>query len=96
MKFKNTYKSTRGGFSHTSELFSESGDLLATGVCHYINRTWEEYAFQSSMRKAVSVAIDIEIQRQKRLMGIKRLTSEKRDEIIAYSSLINQLKNLKV
>jgi hypothetical protein len=96
MKFKNTYKSTRSGFSHTSQLFSESGKLLATGVCHYINRTWEEYDFQSSMREAVSVAVEIEIQRQKRLQGIKRLTAKKSEEIVAYSSLINQLKNLKV
>jgi hypothetical protein len=48
------------------------------------------------MREAVSVAVEIEIQRQKRLQGIKRLTAKKSEEIVAYSSLINQLKNLKV
>jgi hypothetical protein len=48
------------------------------------------------MQKAVYIAMENEIQTQKELMGIKRLTKEKKQEIINYSSLINQLKNLKL
>jgi hypothetical protein len=92
MKFKNTYNSSRSGFSHTSELYN--GNLIATAKCNYINRTWEVYPFQSSMRQAVAKAIDNEINSQKYQMGIKRLTKEKQAEIEAYSSIIQQLKTL--
>ena len=93
MEFKNEYKSTRSGFSHTSSLYD--GDrLISVGKCNYINRTWEAYRFQSSMMSAVAIAIEDEIQRQKRLQGIKRLTEAKRQEIINYSSFIQQLKTL--
>lgn len=96
MDFKNEYKSSRSGFSHTSRLYHESGNLLSEAKCNYINRTWEVYPFQSSMKQAVAKAIENEIKSQKYLMGIKRLTKEKRAEIEAYSSTIQQLKNIKL
>ena len=92
MKFKNTYNSSRSGFSHTSELYN--GKLISTAKCNYINRTWEVYPFQSSMRQAVAKAIDNEIKTIKDQIGIKRLTKEKQAEIEAYSSTIQQLKTL--
>lgn len=96
MEFKNEYKSSRSGFSHTSRLYHESGNLLAEAKCNYLNRTWEVYPFQSSMRQAVAKAIENEIKNQKYQMGIKRLTKEKLAEIEAYSSTIQQLKNIKL
>ncbi len=96
MEFKNEYKSSRSGFSHISKLYHESGNLLAEAKCNYINRTWEVYPFQSSMRQAVAKAIENEIKQQKYQMGIKRLTKEKLAEIEAYSSTIQQLKNIKL
>jgi hypothetical protein len=96
MEFKNEYKSSRSGFSHTSRLYHESGNLLAEAKCKYINRTWEVYPFQSSMRQAVAKAIENEIKTQQAQAGIKRLTKEKRAEIEAYSSTIQQLKNIKL
>jgi hypothetical protein len=96
MEFKNEYNSSRSGFSHTSRLYHESGNLLAEAKCNYINRTWEVYPFQSSMRQAVAKAIENEIKTQQAQMGIKRLTKEKRAEIEAYSSTIQQLKDIKL
>jgi len=96
MEFKNEYKSSRSGFSHTSRLYHESGNLLSEAKCNYINRTWEVYPFQSSMRQAVAKAIENEIKTQQAQMGIKRLTKEKRAEIEAYSSTIQQLKSIKL
>ena len=96
MEFKNEYKSSRSGFSHISKLYHESGNLLAEAKCNYLNRTWEVYPFQTSMRQAVYNAIENEIKNQKYQMGIKRLTKEKRTEIEAYSSTIQQLKNIKL
>ena len=77
MEFKNEYKSNRNGFSHTSRLYHESGNLLAEAKCNYLNRTWEVYPFQSSMRQAVAKAIENEIKQQKYQMGIKRLTKSR-------------------
>lgn len=94
MEFKNEYKSTRSGFSHITKLYDNEDNLLAVEKRNYLNRTWEVYPFQSSMRGAVTNAINNEIQRQKTLQGIKRLTEKKRAEICSYSSIINQLKTL--
>ena len=94
MEFKNEYKSTRNGFSHTSKLYHDSGNFIIEAKLNYINRTWEVYSFQSSMKMAVSKAIDNEIKTIKNQMGIKRLTKEKQAEIEAYSSTIQQLKTL--
>ena len=94
MEFNNKYTSSRSGFSHTSELYNDNGNLITTAKCNYINRTWEVYPFQSSMRQAVAKAIENEIKTIKTQSGIKRLTKEKQAEIEAYSSTIQQLKTL--
>lgn len=90
MEIKNEYKSARSGFTHVSKLYRNNA-LVCEAKCHYINRTWESYPFQSSMKKVVSMAIEKEITEQKRFQGIKRLTQAKRQEIINYSSWINEL-----
>ncbi len=90
MEIINEYKSTRSGFTHVSKLYRNNA-LVCKAKCFYLNRTWESYPFQSSMKKVLKVAIEKEIAEQKRFQGIKRLTKEKRQEIINYSSWINEL-----
>ena len=51
-KFENEYKETRNGFKHHTRLF-KNGKLFAENTSHYINRTWESYTYQSSMRCCV-------------------------------------------
>jgi len=55
---------------------------IAKATCQYINRTWESYPFQSSMKKAVSEKIDTiqtEITKQyKRETGTNRITKKHR------------------
>lgn len=94
MEFKNEFKSSRNGFSHTSSLYN-NGSLLAVEKRNYINRTWESYEYQSSMRGAVENAIKNEIARVKVEKGIKRLTQTLKQEIIDNSELIKELTNLK-
>lgn len=94
MEFTNEFNKTRDGFSHTSKLWSRNGELLSVSVCRYINRTWEAYTFQSSMKDAASKAIENEVQKEKQRQGISRLTKNKRSEIESYSSIINELKTL--
>lgn len=90
INFENKYTESRSGFTHTSKLYYNS-ELVVTAKCHYLNRTWESYPFQSVMQKAIQLAIESEIRKQQGLIGIKRLTQAKREEIINYSSTIQQL-----
>ena len=92
MEFKNEYKSTRNGFSHSSRLFIE-GQEISQAKAHYLNRTWESYPFQSVMKQAVRNAIEGEILREKDLKQIKRLTKKVREQIETESELIVQLKD---
>jgi len=94
MEFKNEFKSSRSGFSHTSSLYN-NGILLSVEKRNYINRTWENYQYQSSMRGAVENAIKNEIARIKVEKGIKRLTQTLKQDIIDNSELIKELNNLK-
>jgi hypothetical protein len=90
INFENKYTDSRSGFTHLSKLYFNS-ELLATAKCHYLNRTWEVYPFQSSMKKATQLAIGSEIRKQQGLMGIKRLSQAKREEIINNSQFIQEL-----
>ena len=65
-----------------------------TAKIQYINRTWEQFQFQSVKRKLIAKAIESEVRKQQKIMGIKRLTKAKREEIINYSSIINRIKSL--
>jgi hypothetical protein len=94
MEFRNEFKSSRSGFSHTSSLYN-NGSLLAVEKRNYINRTWESYPYQSSMRGAVGNAINNEIARVKVEKGIKRLTQTLKQDIIDNSELIKELTKLK-
>jgi hypothetical protein len=46
------------------------------------------------MKSAVNQAIENQVQKEKQLQGITRLTKSKRLEIENYSSIINELKTL--
>ena len=94
MEFKNEYKESRSGFSHTSKLYN-NGELLAVEKRNYLNRTWESYPFQSSKKGAVQNAINSEVLKEKQERGIKRLTEKLRLEIMDSSELIKELVNLK-
>lgn len=52
VEFVNTSRGTRYGFAHDTVLFID-GAQRAEATCHYLNRTWERYTYQSVMRKAV-------------------------------------------
>ena len=47
--FVNDFKSTRSGFNHYSRLHMGS-TLLSEAKVRYINRTWEEYRYQTVNR----------------------------------------------
>ena len=54
--FVNDSRSTRHGFAHDSTMFV-NGYHDAKASCHYLNRTWEWYTYQTSMLSAVRTAM---------------------------------------
>ena len=94
MRIECTRKSTRNGFYHEASLLGDWGETIHKTRVHYVNRTWEEYEFQTVKRKLVAEAVEAEVRRQQRFIGLKKLTKAKREEIINYSSTIQQIKSL--
>ena len=74
--FVNTWRGTRSGFMHETELYI-NGWAATAAKCHYINRTWERYSYQSVLLQAVHNLQEEEIGREKQLfrnlMGIKNI-----------------------
>lgn len=50
--FVNQSRDTRHGFAHDTTLFIDGFERQAA-TCHYINRTWEWYGYQTVMLEAV-------------------------------------------
>lgn len=46
-------KNTRNGFKHIASISKDDG-ILITYTCHYINRTWERYTYESVLHKAIN------------------------------------------
>lgn len=49
----NQWASTQHGFKHVSTLFYNNSEVCAEKCC-YLNRTWECYTYQTSMKAVVS------------------------------------------
>lgn len=78
--------STRNGFKHTCTLFAcDSLYPEASATCHYLNRTWESWTYQSVCCKVVNQIIEREKKRTvdcyKRLNNVSRISSELRKQI---------------
>lgn len=92
IEFENSYRSTRSGFAHDTRV-SIGSQYIHRTTCHYLNRTWESYAYQSVMKQAMYEMIELEKARlkaeYKRQTGKKRVskdmvfTSEFMDQLIA-------------
>ena len=85
--FINTWKGTRSGFQHETELYID-GRQVSAARCYYINRTWERYSYQSVMLQAVHKLQEAEIEREKQLfrnlMGIKNIMSRHKEQFSAH------------
>ena len=76
VEFSNSWRGTRSGFMHETELYINSCHVMAAR-CYYINRTWERYSYQSVMLEAVHKLQEEETEREKRrfkqIHGMKNL-----------------------
>ena len=95
--FHNEMPYCRDGFTHKSTLL-RNGNVISEARAHYINRTWEVYQFQTSMRSAVQQEIDLQlrelIDHYKRENGKSRVSQAKKDELAASTPLMSELKEL--
>lgn len=98
-------RSTRNGFAHDVEMFKD-GNFKAKNTCHYLNRTWECWRYQT----AICGAIRNYMERYAGYMlddfkfdnKIKRLTAKRRTEFEAlrdtdkfYKTLVKLLDHAK-
>lgn len=84
-EIKNLSRSRRGGFSHDSTLYFDGVQINKTSV-HYYNRTWENYQFQTSMRRVVEDMIQYNMNQVRRnvFRDWKRLNDTRRKELREY------------
>jgi hypothetical protein len=83
-QFINSSRNTRTGFAHDTTLFID-GREHGRASCHYLNRTWECYRYQTVMKRCIETLIDLTykdyVEVYKADNDIKRLTAEKREQI---------------
>lgn len=81
-------RSTRHGFAHDCELIKNTSSHLGKATCHYLNRTWERYTYQSVMIETVRNKIaDYELAARdefKREHNLSRITSKRKPELDAF------------
>jgi len=96
--FVNEFRKNKSGFSHHSDVYQNSVKV-GTAKAKYENRTWENYEFQTSMKRAVDAAIANEeselIEEYKRKEGKSRVKAEDRKWIIANNPTIDLLLKLR-
>lgn len=97
-EFINESRSTRHGFAHDTTLF-KGYCSISKATCHYLNRTWECYRYQTVMKCCVGNLIDSEyedfIAGYKAENNIKRLTAEKRAEADRIFETLETVKELR-
>ena len=86
VEFANQFRGTRGGFAHDTTMFVD-GHRIGEATCHYINRTWEAYTYQTVMLNAVYNRVEELKQYAKDAFmtarGYKKLTANRKAEFEA-------------
>ena len=84
--FVNSSRNTRSGFAHDTEVFID-GWKYGSNTCHYLNRTWECYRYQTVMRGCIWNLIESRKERLKEEFkgrhGYEKLTEKRKGEFEA-------------
>lgn len=95
------FRNTRSGFAHDAELFID-GFRYGDATCHYLNRTWERWNFESVCLSVCSSAIERRMatmkDNYKETHGISRLVGEHKEVYelrVKSDDTINLLKAIK-
>ena len=82
-EFVNESYDTRNGFKHVSTLFMNNCKQIEN-TCHYLNRTWESYRYQTAMRGCVYMLIENRIgdlkSNFKNRNGYLKMTAKRNEE----------------
>lgn len=85
--FINSWHGTGSGFVHDTDLYIDGWRGITTR-CHYINRTWERYPYQTVMLQAVHTLQEEEIKREKayflQVNGYKNLMEHRKTAFFEY------------
>ena len=85
--FMNNWRGTGSGFMHETELYINGWQAVAAR-CHYINRTWERYSYQSVMLEAVHKLQQEETDREKayflQVNGYKNMMEHRKAAFMEY------------
>ena len=80
------WRGTRNGFAHDVTMM-ENWRTVAKATRHYINRTWENWDYQSAILDAIEAAMDEEkswvTRKVKRYNGWEKLTAKRREAVDA-------------
>ena len=83
VEFVNQSRGTRSGFAHDTTIFI-GGCNYGEATCHYLNRTWERFTYQTVMRKVVNNLMDeLEYRLKvnfKEYKGYKQMTAKRQAE----------------
>ena len=97
VEFVNQWRGTRSGFNHETVMFVD-GHRWGENTCHYINRTWECYTYQTVM---CGVVYDLEERRKyelkeqfKQEKGYAKITGKRKEELEAFYAQDEELKFL--
>lgn len=86
--FVNQSRDTRHGFAHDTTMFVDGREITSSS-CHYLNRTWECYQYQSVMLSAVNFVIKaVEYGNEQELKeknGWKKMTPPRKEELKQYN-----------
>lgn len=82
-EFVCNWGNTRNGFKHTCNLFINDR-LKGNATCHYLNRTWECYEYQSVMLRAVGILMEQHEEFLKDVFksenGYEKMTKKRKEE----------------
>lgn len=83
VEFVNESYGTRNGFKHVTKMFV-GNCCIGENTCHYLNRTWEAYRYQTVMRGCVNNLIEIRIENLKSDFkfknGYSKMTAKRNEE----------------
>jgi hypothetical protein len=86
--FRNRYGNSNHGFNHFTEVYL-NGCCIGKNRCHYINRTWESYTYQSVMTQAVENLIaevkSAILSMERKSTGTTRLKASRKEELFSQS-----------
>lgn len=80
-------RSTRNGFAHDCEVWDENYNDICKVSCHYLNRTWECYRFESVLHSAIYKMAEEQaetiVEQWKEENGKSRISKALREELTA-------------